>query len=169
MKINLSAEIFGRSYQYILENIDKTINIIKFNLRSALANSSNILRNQAINNVRNWAKLPGDSVVGGSISDSEKWKVNYIDLETITLSCLSEHAKIVEFGGELTGTTLVRMTKGPGYPIFKQQGYPPMIRKSFLIQQPMAYFRSAKDSPSIRSSMKNSIKKDIWKSIKENL
>jgi len=169
MKLKFETKLDKKELQNILNKVNNLEKIINSNLVEALTKSAEKLGHYARENVRNWAAEPGLSQTGGAIANESSWMTNSENNNMVSISCISNHAAVVEFGGELTGTSLVVMTKGPGYPIGKQQGKPPIIRKSFLIQQPMAYFRSAKDSDYVRWQLRQSIRSDLATVIKNNI
>lgn len=167
------SRILGK--KEIIDNITRVYDNIESSLVRVLSNASDELRDQAIQNVLERAKEPGSSYQGGSITDRARWVVEPIDYNSINLLCTSEHAAIVEFGGEM-GTVLVTMPTGPGYPIGAQQNEgtakigddgKPIIRRSFVIQQPMSYFRTAMDQSA--NNMMNVIKSDIETIIENTL
>jgi hypothetical protein len=166
-----------RGKKEVIANLVKVQYNIQASLLPSLINASYKLRDQARENVRNWSQVPGLSITGKSITDIESWDTIPVDNNSVSLICLSNHAAVVELGGTETGATLVEMTKGPGYPIGKQQhggaiigdDGKPIIRTKFLIQQPMGYFRSAIDNQSTQGSMVASIKNDLWDSIESAL
>jgi len=158
----------------VKSNINKIQNSINNSIINSLKFGGAVLRDKAISNLIDTSKNYGLSKDSESIIDKDRnWLIVEESRDTIKVECNSEHAAVVEFGGENTGTTLIKMKQGPGYPIGKQQlgsamigtKYPfkgrPVISKKFLIQQPKAYFRNAIDSPYVRESIKNKIKTNI--------
>jgi len=163
------TEIRGK--KEVIDNINKVEKVVENSLLRSLSNASDLLRDRAIQNVFNWAKMPGKSLQGGSITDKSRWIIEPIDYNEIKLSCTSEHAKVVEFGGISPGEKKIayEITGKNAWPIGKQQGIVNEFtselgipRVSFRTQHPMSYFRSAKDDEECKSMMRESIKKDIW-------
>jgi hypothetical protein len=157
----------------IRSSVDSNINL-------ALTNSARILRDQAIENVRNWSDAPGLSKIGSLIDPDTSWVIDSAINTEVTLTCISDHAAVVEFGGEQTGRTIIgppeRRGGSKGYPVGKQQhggaivseyDGKPIIRQSVLIQQPMAYLREAEHMAS--DKILHSIKRDLWSAIEGNL
>lgn len=171
-----------RGKKAVISKLNAVDNIVKSGIVESLKYGGYLLRDKAIENLINLSKEPGLSQDGESITLKSNWIVAGETPNSIKVECISEHAAVVELGGESTGTTLVRMTKGSGYPIGKQQYgqasfgpdpitgvIKPIIRKEFLIQQPKSYFRSAYNSGWVKESMRNRIKRDISKNIRSIL
>ena len=163
----------------ILSNIERVKSNTKKTIHIPLSDAANLLRDKAIENVKNWSQVPGLSKDGQSIIDKNNWYTIREGDTSIKLLCDSDHAAVVEFGGNLTGRNYI----GPpniarGFPVGKQQfggaiignRYPivgkPVIVRKVKIQRPMAYFRSARDTPSVKASMKSRIKSGILKNIR---
>ena len=138
----------------ILNRIDRMQSLVYNSAEVSLRQGAYVLRDKAIANVRNWAKQPGFSLKGGSIVNSEIWGIEPKSNLEIELTCNSDHAAVVEFGGTLTGTSMVVSKGKGGFPIGKQQhgqasfgeDGKPIIRRKFDIQQPMGYLGSALES-----------------------
>jgi hypothetical protein len=163
--------ISGRKKIYQnLENLRKKLNL---SLHQSLIYGAELLRDKAIENVKNWAQVPGLSIDGESITDPKNWFISRESNDQVKLLCTSKHALVVEFGGTLTGTTTIGPPLGPGFPIGSQQhggaiigdDGKPIIRQSVKIQKPMAFFRSARDTPSVKTGIHNRIKTQLSKEL----
>ncbi len=166
-----------RGKKDIIRKLEKIDKFVPNSMQHALQYGADLLRDRAIQNLVNLSKEPGMSLDGESIANKENWGWQPESQLTGRLSCNSKHAAVVELGGEQTGTTLVVKRGSGGFPIGKQQygqasfddQGKPMIRRAFLIQRPKYYFRSAIESQWVKESIKNRIKRDVWKSMRSVL
>jgi hypothetical protein len=163
----------------ILKNIRRVQTMVLNSSRESLKYGAELLRDKAIENLKNTSKLAGLSADGQSITKIENWSITNKGALGITLACNSKHAAIVELGGH--GKTIVARSYGyRGWPVYLeggswrgwQQGYPPTPGKMLAkvkLQGPKNYFRSAINSEWVRQSMLNRIKRDIMKGIRGSL
>ena len=111
--------------------------------------------------------LHGLSAEGGSITDPSNWTIRKHGELGASIRCNSDHAAVVEFGGEKTGIVMIeRGPNQPPFPIGLQQRQEPVFKRKFAIQPPKAYLRSAIDSEWVRQSIRNRIRRDLLKVIR---
>lgn len=166
-----------RGKKEVIANLNKVQYNIQASLVPSLLNASDILRDKAIENVMIRAKEPGLSIQGEKITDISSWKKEMVDNNKISLTCISPHATIVEYGGLSPGEKILAPDYGKNaWPIGKQQGFVNAFtgaygipRVSFRTQQPMAYLGDAAIDPNVVDSMLGSIKRDLWSSIESVL
>jgi len=161
-----------RGKKKIISNLKKIKSQIDNNLINSLTYGTELLRDRAIDNLRNLATEPGLSVKGGKITDKNSWFVEPITSKEILLRCTSEHASIVELGAP--GRTILSTDYGwKGFPIGRQQGFAIsdpikgglMYRKKVRLQSGYHYLQSAMDSQWVRESMLNRMSRNLNKVI----
>jgi len=154
--------------KFINDKLSKVNKRIHADLFDAIADSSEILRDEAIKYLNSVAKEPGKSVQGGRITDKSSWVIEPISDNEVILKCLSEHAAVVEFGGY--GKILYAPAYGHfTWPVGRQQGKPPIPVDEVKVQAGYSYLSRTRDNKSVKSKMSNKIKNDIMKGIESEL
>jgi len=148
----------------IIRRLQSVQSLIITNSSDALSSAAKIFRDHAINNLSNrvgtgrWPSW-GTSADGTSIRDKSNWILNKNNNTSLTLTCISPHAAVVEFGGSKTGSVFIESDRP--YPIGKQQGANPLLRNKFAIQRGYHYATDAMVSQSTRNTMLNSISTNL--------
>lgn len=145
-------------------NLDRLKLVVLNSIESSLSDAADHLKDTSIEFLKSQAKEPEKSVQGQRITDSESWYIEPINNNKIRLHCKSEHAAIVEFGGE--GTLIATHYGWLGFPVGRQQGLePPNIKPEIKLQQGYHYLENTMNSPDVRNNMLEKIRQYLQISI----
>ena len=149
----------------VQSNINRLMVGLKAETPEARKDALEVLRDYAIQNVQNLSKSQTLSLGDHPIRSKDSWEV--IDRgDSSELVCNSEHAAIVEFGTEIATQIKYDSMNHKGYrgwPILSEGGLSNVAqyRRTFTIQRPMSYFRSAINSEMVRNAMLQAIRNKI--------
>lgn len=148
----------------VQNNIRNIRNTLTNNMKWYLNGAGYLLRDGAINFLYDNSRYP-PSVEHQSIRDPNSWTVQNVNDTTVKLICNSEHAAVVEVGGELTGTTTIYPRGDTPMPVGKNQGIITYYAYSVRMQTGKHYIINTAMNPDIQKKILEDIKYSMLQDI----
>jgi hypothetical protein len=146
-------------YKEIRDRGNRIIKSLNEKYIDALSQAGEHLDLTSIEFLKSQAKEPGLSVKGGRITEPSSWEIiQEGDNKSILLRCNSEHAAVVEFGGENRAINVAREWGWYAFPVGQQQGNVPTFRPEVKLQQGYHYLSNTMNSPDVQSNMLSKVK-----------